>query len=196
MEYSDLFKIGGLAGVALFFFYVIVKAIVRHPTRTQYLILVMAFILSFFALYIFYKMQFKEDGGLQPSSALFEIKRSVSFASLKPGKPQDCRGLKAGEFELWLSFNSDKPYFLMHDDKTRLRVALVALTDGKASFQVWAQDQMITQTQIPMDQNQLLTFEWQGCSCKLTYLGEGKFKEGFRFLNRERKTARYKLEVK
>src|SRR5258708_3417910 len=106
MEYIELFKIGGLAGVALFFFYLIVKLVIRQPTKMHYVVLIMAFILTFFALFIFWRMQFNSDGGKQLSSRV-AVNEQVLLTSLNQN---ECHLIKKGEFSIWLSFNADKPY--------------------------------------------------------------------------------------
>ena len=195
MEFTDVLKIvlsgGGFFGIAT----VIIKSgITNLPADKKAKIITMVLLLGFILtagclLLAFYT--FKNDGGEQTQKMGF---KTESFIFREAKYQPNCSAIKTGDFTIWLSFNENKPYYITHETNSNLRVVLKSIDASKATFEVWSGENQILITP-QLASNNSIEFSWQNCRCKLTYLAEGNFREGILLLMKERKTAKYKMEV-
>ena len=199
LNISDVFKIGGLAGVVTFFFYLIVKlviAVIGDLTKMQKMVIViiilsMAFSLSAFGMFIYFNRQVSGDGGRQ-SMRRVEI-TGKEWQIIPVGYRADCDEILQGNFGLWMSFNDDRPYYFVHDDRGILRVVLTSLDEDKANFVVNSPEKLIVSVSLKKGEHK--DFSWKSCTCRLTFIGKREENAGWRYLFRVREIADYRLEV-
>ncbi len=178
----------GLAGIVVR--YGVSSLPQEKRVKIMYWVLGLGFILTAGILAMFFFLM-ERDGGQQHLSLKTETENVFRLASMS-SYVSPCPDVKLGEFNIWMSFSSDKPYYIVHENQLQLRVELSALDGELATFQVWqGGDRLTTGRMLP---RQVLDFIWKGCQYQLTYMGPGSSGEtGARYLFKERKTAKYNL---
>ena len=170
----------GLAGIAVR--YGIPQLPQEKRTRIMYWVLGLGFCLTALILALFF-LSFESDGGQQGAS----VKDNDSeFLQV-----QSCNDVKTGEFTIWLSFNKDKPYYLVHEEKSQLRVVLNEINEDKAVMELWAKNNLITSSNLKI--NQRFTFDWNHCRYQMALTKISGFDAGLKYLNKTRKTVTYEL---
>ncbi|MEJ0057776.1 MAG: hypothetical protein WDN75_20290 [Bacteroidota bacterium] len=196
MEAIDLIKITGIGvGGALALVYIFIQLIKalpglldRIPESQRMIITIASFILFFVLIGGVYFMMFQKDGGNQSKTSMISLKSSFSKVS---NQQNECSTIQTGDFKIWLSFNLNNPYYLVHQAEFNLRVVLKNLEDGRATFEIWEKEIIKFQT---LNVGESFIFEWKGCVLKLTFLGEETEGTGVKFLLKTRHMAKYKLE--
>lgn len=111
--------------------------------------------------------------------------------------PSYC-GVTPNTYTIYLTFNSDQPYFIT-PGQTRLRVVLLDLNTDKNSANIEINDngnpingpkKFLAQ----LSQNQTSDFQYKDCKFRITYMGYGSFREGLFLLFRTRYFANVKVE--
>ncbi|MEJ0055234.1 MAG: hypothetical protein WDN75_06010 [Bacteroidota bacterium] len=93
----------------------------RIPESQRMIITIASFILFFVLIGGVYFMMFQKDGGNQSKTSMISLKSSFNKVS---NHQNECSTIQTGDFKIWLSFNLNNPYYLVHQTEFNLRVVL------------------------------------------------------------------------
>ncbi|MBL0332019.1 MAG: hypothetical protein IPP08_12590 [Chlorobiota bacterium] len=201
MEIPSIFISTGVAGIVGFLFYLIIPKMlpmIKEMQNQKYkfiLLLVLSvgmFALTITGLYLFYLQNLNSEGGNQPHSNTSILSSSFLLNTAYAQPKTEC-GVNTGNFELYLSFVNNKPYFTNLCDNGKFIINLINLDIDKnvATFKIEIGNNPPSFLNLPLNNQKI--FIYNNCKFKLTYIGFSNFNAGIRYFFRNRYVVKYNI---